>query len=55
MNVFWWVLICYCIGAVAFYRMIVATAVEEPGDTGIFGSETAENLRDTEGIHGRAA
>lgn len=31
-SILGWVVLSYCIGAVAFYRFIIATSEEDPGD-----------------------
>ena len=50
-----WVVLSYCIGAVAFYRYLIATSQEDPAETGSLSKESYDQKQDRGQAHGKAA
>ena len=46
-SILGWVVLSYCIGAIAFYRFIIATSEEDPGDARMQPLPASETTRDS--------
>lgn len=55
LNLLWWVVLGYCVGAVAFYRYLIATSQEDPADMGGSPKESYDQMQDRGQTHSKAA